>query len=202
MSAGTAPGLSPRGDYDLSNPVGSFVDVVRRVVVKPAEFFSRMPRRGTNAPLIFALICIEISTILGGLLRLTLGPQVVGGLRFAEQMGYGVGKFIAAIIFTPIGATIGLFIGAGILHLFVMLFVGEGNSGYEATFRVISYASVTSLVNWIPVVGGLLGLYGLYLTILGIREMHATTTARAALVLVPVYCVVVVAGVIFLSRLL
>ena len=144
MSAGTAPGLSPRGDYDLSNPVGSFVDVVRRVVVKPAEFFSRIPRRGTNAPLIFALICIEISTILGGFLRLTLGPQVVGGLRFAEQMGYGVGGFIAAIIFTPIGATIGLFIGAGILHLFVMLFVGEGNSGYEATFRVISYASVTS----------------------------------------------------------
>jgi hypothetical protein len=82
-----------------------------------------------------------------------------------------------------------------------MLFVGEGNSGYEATFRVVSYASVTSLVNWIPVIGGLLGLYGLYLTIVGIREIHATTTGRAALVLVPVYCVVVVAGVIFLSRL-
>ena len=57
----------PGGDYDLSNPVASFTEVVRQVVARPAEFFSRIPRRGNYlAPLIFALICIEISTILGG----------------------------------------------------------------------------------------------------------------------------------------
>ena len=90
-----------------------------------------------------------------------------------------------------------------------MLFVGAGNSGYEATFRVVSYVSVTSLVNWIPVIGGLLALYGLYLAVVGIREVHATTTGRAALVvLLPIGVIVllvlivaVVAGVAVLSSL-
>jgi hypothetical protein len=113
------------------------------------------------------------------------------------------------VILAPIGGTIGLFIFAAIAHLLVMLFVGEGNSGYESTFRVVSYVSVTSLVNWIPIIGGLLALYGLYLAIVGIKEMHSTTTGRAALVVVLpiglilllVLILVVVAGAVILSRL-
>jgi hypothetical protein len=200
---------SSGGDYDLSNPVGSFTDVVRRVVARPAEFFSGIPRRGNYlAPLIFALICIEISTILGGLLRLAWLTETTGGVRF-QGIAYGFGDFIADVILTPIGAAIGLFIFAAIVHLLVMLFVGEGNSGYEATFRVVCYVSVTSLVNWIPLIGGLLALYGLYLAVVGIREMHSTTTGRAALVvllpvgviLLVVLIIVLVAGAVFLSRL-
>ena len=68
---------------------------------------------------------------------------------------------------------------------------------------------MTSLVNWIPLIGGLLALYGLYLAVVGIREMHATTTGRAALVvllpigliLLVVLLVILVAGVVILSRL-
>ena len=211
MSVGTAPGSSG-GDYDLSNPVGSFTDVVRRIVTRPAEFFSSIPRRGNFlSPLVFALICIEISTILGGLLRLALRTEVAGGIRFegAGRYGYSFGSFLADVILAPIGGAIGLFVLAAIAHLFVMLFVGDGNSGYESTFRVVSYVSVTSLVNWIPLIGGLVALYGLYLAVVGIREMHSTTTGRAALVvllpigalLLLVLLFVVVAGAIVLGRL-
>ena len=201
---------SPGGDYDLSYPVGSFTDVVRRVVTRPVEFFSSIPRRGNLlAPLVFALICIEISTILGGLLRLALGIKAAGGVRFVGAGRYGFGEFIADVILAPIGGAIGLFILAAIAHLFVMLFVGDGNSGFGSTFRVVSYVSITNLVNWIPLVGGLLALYGLYLAIVGIREMHSTTTGRAALVvllpigalLLLVLVFVVVAGAVILSRL-
>jgi hypothetical protein len=200
---------SAGGDYNLSNPVGGFADVVRRVVARPAEYFSGIPRRGNYLPpLVFALICIEVSTILGGLLRLAWQTEAVGGLRY-QGVGYNVGSFIADVILSPIGAAIGLFIFAAIAHLLVMLFVGGGNSGYEATFRVVCYVSVTSLVNWIPVIGGLLALYGLYLAVVGIREVHATTTGRAALVvLLPIGVIVllvlivaVVAGVAVLSSL-
>jgi hypothetical protein len=209
MSVGTAP-EPPRGDYDLSNPVGSFTDVVRRVVTQPAEFFSSMPKRGNFvAPLIFALICIEISTILGGLLRLALRTEAAGGVRFEGVGRYGIGAFIADVILTPIGGAISLFVLAAIAHLFVMLFVGDGNSGFESTFRVVSYVSVTNLVNWIPFIGGLVALYGLYLAVVGIREMHSTTTGRAALVvllpigalLLLVLIFVLIAGAVILSRL-
>jgi hypothetical protein len=131
--------------------------------------------------LIFALICIEVSTILGGLLRLAWTTQAAGGVRF-QGADYGFGDFIASVILAPVGGTIGLFVLAAIAHLLVMLFVGGNNSGFESTFRVVSYVSVTNLVNWIPFIGGLLALYGLYLAVVGIREMHGTTTGRAALV--------------------
>jgi hypothetical protein len=132
----------------------------------------------------------------------------VGGLRFGGG-GYGFGSFLADVILAPVGGIIGLFVLAAIAYLFVMLFVGDNNSGFEATFRVVSYVSVTNLVNWIPILGGLLALYELYLAVVGIREMHSTTTGKAALVvllpigviLLIVLILVVVAGAVILSRL-
>lgn len=62
MRVQTASGASLQGDYDLQNPLGSFADVVRRVVAQPADFFPSLPRRGNFlGPLVFGLICITRS---------------------------------------------------------------------------------------------------------------------------------------------
>jgi hypothetical protein len=165
-------GVSAGAEFDYRDPVQSFLSTVQRVVLQPADFYRGILRRGDFLnPLIFAIICYEIFTILSGLLAL---------VGIGQQQGFG--GFIGSLILAPIFAAIGLFIGAGILHLLVMLIVGSGNSGYEATFRVGAYAAVTSLVSWIPFIGWIASLYGIYLAIVGIREVHATTTGRAALV--------------------
>jgi hypothetical protein len=88
------------------------------------------------------------------------------------------GWFLASIIVALILAGIGLFIGAGILHLLVMLIVGSRNAG----FRVVTYSAVTSLLSWVPFIGGILSLYGVYLSIVGIREINNNTTGKAAFV--------------------
>jgi hypothetical protein len=165
-------------EFDYQDPIQSFIATVQAVVLRPVDFFRGILRQGDFInPLIFAIICYEVAAILGGLLRLV-------GIGATNQ---GFGGFIVSIILAPIFAAIGLFIGAGILHLLVMLIVGSRNSGFEATFRVGAYAAVTSLVSWIPFIGGILALYGIYLGIVGIREMHNTTTGKAALVvLIPV----------------
>jgi hypothetical protein len=64
---------------------------------------------------------------------------------------------------------------------------------------VASYTQVTSLINWIPIVGPLLALYGLYLSIVGIREMHNTTTGKAALVILIPFAVVLVVALVVLA---
>jgi hypothetical protein len=99
----------------------------------------------------------------------------------------------------PIGGTIGLFVVAAIQQLLVRLVVGANNSGFGATFRVASYTQVTSLVNWIPIVGPLLALYGLYLSIVGIREMHNTTTGKAALVILIPFAVALLVALVVLA---
>src|ERR687896_2252121 len=203
MSVGSTSG----GDYNLSNPVESFVDIVRRVVLQPVGFFAALPRSGSLLnPLIFALICTEISAILGGILRLAgVGEGFLAGYGFQVPENQDFGEFIGSVIFAPIGGVIGVFVVAGIGQLVVRLVVGATNSGFGATFRVASYTGVTSLVSWIPIVGGLLSLYGIYLAVVGIREMHGTTTGKAVIVvLFPVILIlllgVLVAGAVFFSR--
>src|SRR5215216_4614256 len=173
-------------EFRYTDPVQSFISTVQRVVLQPVEFFRGILRQGDLInPLIFAIICYEVAAILGGLLSL---------VGFSGSRGFGA--FIISIILAPIFAAIGLFIGARILHLLVMLIVGSRNSGFEGTFRVGAYASVTSLVSWIPIIGLIASLYGIYLAIVGIREVHNTTTGRAAIV------VIIPAVVVFLLILL
>jgi len=171
-------------DFSLSEPVSSFVDIVRSVVLQPVAYFGEIPRRGNfTAPLLFALICLEISVILGGLLGLA-------GVGSGESHGVLLGR----AVFTPIAGVIALLAGTSVLHLLVKMIVGAENSGFEATFRVHCYAWVANLVGWIPLVGPLLSLYAIYLAFVGIRERHGTTTAKAMLVvLVPVGAILLLA---------
>jgi len=173
---------SSGGDYDLSDPVNSFVDVVRRVVVQPTSFFAELPRQGNFLnPLVFALICIEISVILVGLLTFV---DVPGGINwlFGARGDQGFLAFVGGVVLAPIAGAVGIVLTALLTHLLVVLVVGRGHSGFGATFRIVAYSSVTSLVGWIPFVGWIASLYRLYLATVGIREMHATTTGKALLV--------------------
>lgn len=161
-------------DFDLTRPVESFIPTARAVAFQPVAFFAAIPRqKGFANPLVFAIICAEVAAIIGGVLALTGGR--------------GVAFLVSSVVATAIGAAVGSFIIAGIAHLLVMWIIGPTNAGFEATFRTVTYASVTELVSWIPLIGGLLSLYGIYLAIIGIREVHQTTTGKAAtVVLIPV----------------
>ena len=185
------------GDFNISDPVNSFVDVVRRVLTGPADFFRSIARRGNFVnPLVFALICAVIYGVLNGLFTM-LGNIIKG----TSGVGGGIAGLFGSIVFTPILVALFLFVGAGIYHLLVLLLAGGSNAGYEATFRVGAYASAILIISWItslfniipiigPIIGGLLGLiigvYGVIIQVLGIREVHSTTTGRAvAIVLIP-----------------
>ena len=178
----TSRATTSGGDYNLSDPVNSFVDVVRRVVFQPAAFFAGLPRQGSLLnPLVFALICIEISVILVGLLTFLDVPGGITSL-FGARGNQGLLAFIGGLVLAPIAGAVGVFLTALVTHLLVMIVVGSGHSGFGATFRIVAYSSVTSLVGWVPFIGWIASLYRLYLATVGIREMHGTTTGRALLV--------------------
>jgi hypothetical protein len=190
-------------EFELSDPVNSFLDVVRSVVLQPVRFFAGLPRSGALLnPLLFALICIMISAILSSVLVLA-GVQENPGFNPNPQNAlpstFAPTSAVASIIFAPLGGTIGLFVVAAIQQLLVRLIVGANNSGFGATFRVASYTQVTSLVNWIPIAGPLVALYGLYLSIVGIREMHSTTTGKSALVILIPFAVGLLVALVVLA---
>lgn len=177
-AVGSAGGVT---EFSLSDPVGSFIATVRGVVLSPVQFFRGIRTSGDFVgPMVFALICSVISGILGAFISL------ISNLIFGNGAGAAVGGFFSTLFLTPIFTLIGLFIGAGIYHLLVMLLV-RPNAGFEGSFRVVAYSSVVQLVSWVPIIGGLLSLYIIVLDIFGMREVHGTTTGRAvAVILIPV----------------
>jgi hypothetical protein len=175
---------SAGGEFDYRDPVQSFVVTVRRLVLEPVAFFRGMNRQGDFVnPLVFAIICWEISAIIGGFLGV-LGSLVGLGAR---GVGEAIVSFLASLILTPIFAVVALFIGAGIIHLLVVLIARPMSTGFETTFRVIAYSNVTSLITWVPILGALVGsIWSIVLLVLGVREGHATSTGKAAvIVLIP-----------------
>ena len=177
-------GATDAEEFDISEPVRSLTRTVRAVLLKPTGFFRGVTSRGNLAnPLVFALVCILISFALAIIFN-----QVDLDTEVGLDAG-GVPAYIMAVLVTltvPVLVALYVYIVAGVYHLFVILFVRRSNAGFEATFKASAYAAAIALLTWIPVVGFLLRFYGLYLSIVGIRELHSTTTARAAaVVLIP-----------------
>jgi hypothetical protein len=135
-----------------------YFETGKNIIMKPVDFFKTMPvTGGYKDPLIFALIT---SVIMGlGLTIITLG---VGFL---------------AIIFAPIAVAISVFLAALLLLMCAKMVGGTGT--YEATMRVASYANIVNIIGWIPIVSIIGSIYGLVLMVLGMREIHKLTTAKA-----------------------
>jgi hypothetical protein len=197
---------SATAEFTYTDPVQSFVGTVRDMVTNPVGFFRGIARRGDYAnPLIFALVCTVISAAIGGFLGILYANLGIGG----TGVGEAVGGFVASMFFMPIIFAIALFVGAGILHLLVALIVKPADTGFEATFRVVSYANITELVSWVPVLGPLVAaVASIGLSIIGVREVHETTTGKAALVvlipaavglLVALFLIVVVGAALFFA---
>jgi hypothetical protein len=99
----------------------------------------------------------------------------------------GSGNFAILMgVLIPVAVLIGILFSSVAVHVSLML-AGGAREDFEATFRVICYASAPELFSAIPLIGGPVGLvWKIYLTFVGIRAVHETTTVRAAAaVLIP-----------------
>lgn len=220
-----SPSGGAAGEFNLSDPVQSFISTVRGVVLNPVGFFRGMRKSGDFVnPLVFAVICAFIGGTLSGIFQLIFPPSLPPALQNlqgdlppeAQQQfedaqaaaAPGIGDLLFSMFLTPVFVALGLFIGAGILYLLIMLIIGQSNSGYEATFRLAAYASITQLISWvapIPYVGGLIsflaGLYAFFLIAIGVREVHATTTGKAAIVaLIPATILLIILIIVIVIR--
>ena len=165
--------------------------MARGVLVEPAAFFAGLggPRPGrVKGPLVFAIICGVVSSPLALLLEpfnpLTRGQPGIGS-SFSSLYGNNpvaaVALAVLIVVLLPLFLVLGVYIGAAIQHLFVFLFVRE-RRGFWGTFPVVAYGGAAiSLFSWMPILGYLASIYGIYVTTMGLREMHETSTTRALL---------------------
>jgi hypothetical protein len=163
----------------------AFIETLQMVLTRPAEAFTVMRREGGfGEPLIYALIGGSVGAIVSFLF--SIGLQSLGVLTnqrnvLGAMAGMGIGS-IAFIILIPLFIIIGLFIGAGLIHLCLMI-VGGANQPFETTFRVLAFShGSTGVLQLIPICGGIIGgVWAIVVNCVGLARAHETETGRAVL---------------------
>ena len=197
-------GSTPWEDMASLGFFTAFFRTMKQVLFSPTEFFRNMPlSKGMGSPLLYGVIISFFGTTIGLLEQFALSG-FMGSSSQVEGMA-GVNFFQTAFLliyafFLPIMIAVGLFIGSGIFHI-CLLIVGAGKRGFEATFRVLSYASSSQAFALVPFVGGfIIVIYNLVLWTIGFRESHQTTTGRAFIaVLLPVIIISFLIGLLIVA---
>jgi len=199
-----ATGAPPGTAWEERGRIGFFnalVETTRQVLTGPGAFFRAMPvTGGVASPLLYAVVIGWVGLAAASFYQ-AIFYSVVGSrwAAFAEDrpelaafLGFvqGWAGFVAQLVFGGIFVVIGVFVAAGILHLMLLL-LGGATRGFEATFRVVSFAQATSLLLLVPfcgqVVAGVAVLWTLVLYVLGLAEAHRIGHGRALVaVLLPV----------------
>ena len=197
------PGESPALPWQERERLGiftAFVETVKLFVSAPDEAWRRTRETGGyGEPLLFAVLAGWAAVLVSTLYDILL-PKPWKNLLPAEFAGRealgprGVGAGCVAIV-APLLLAGALYVVAGVLHasLWVVGALRGSASGFEGTFRVVSYSMVSQVANVVPYVGWLVALvWGFYLQVKGAERLHRTTAGRAAAALVLPLAVVIV----------
>jgi hypothetical protein len=202
-AAGARSGL-PWDDRQQKGFFTAFIETLQMVLTRPAEAFTVMKREGGfGEPLIYGVVGGSVGAIVAFLFSLLLhsfGMFTDHRNPLGAMAGMGIGS-IGFIILVPLFIVIGLFIGAGVIHLCLMI-VGGANQPFETTFRVLAFShGSTGVLQLIPICGGLIaGVWAILVNCIGLARAHETDTGRAVLaVFLPV---IVCCGLGFIAALL
>lgn len=150
--------------------MSNFVDTLKKVLTNPEGFYSEMPTKGYKDPLDFAATNLIFLGLLLGILA----------YFFENPQGYGLIYFTFVMpIFMVICGIFYLFISGIIYFIFFKIFGGSGS--YEGTVRILSYLSPVAIFACIPLIGWIIGLYGIWLNIVGGKHVHNLTTVKSAI---------------------
>lgn len=181
-----------------------YIETWKEVMQRPSNFYREMPKTGGYTdPLTFAAISFIIYALLAALLTALFGSGMyMGGMyggiydgMYGSARGLGFFAILMTVIITPIAGIISLFIEAAILYIIYKILGGTGS--YEGTVRFISYATAVLVLSWIPIIGWIVGIYGIYLYIVGGMYVHDVSMARSAIaVLLPTLLVILLMAIV------
>lgn len=164
----------------------NFISDWKGVFTKPKDFFAATTMEYGKA-LKFAGINILIYSIGTAFITQTLRKTL-----FFNPLLLFVYIFISTFL--------GLFIFSFIMHCFFKIFGGKGS--YKESLGVRAYSLAISIFSWIPIVGIIAEIYGLYITVRGGEVKHELSLKKSiAAVIISIIIPLVLVTVIFATSL-
>ena len=192
---------------------GGMFETVKLALFQPSTFFQNYQFDGSiGRPLVFGLVVAWISMLFGVIWSLLFNASIMSAIsRYVPKTGNGalnqigsqfmfssIGGLVSLVV-APLLIVVGLFIMAGLYHLFLMM-VNGAKRGFETTFNVTCYSVSAKLFMLIPFCGGTVAwIYSLVISIIGISGAHETDGWKGAFaVLMPfVLCCCLILMVVF-----
>lgn len=165
--------------------VNAFFGTLKMVLLEPSLAFATMKTEGgMSEPIIYAMIggCAGFLVyLLFSVFVQSFGIMAGDRNPLAHLFGAGIG-IVFAVILIPVFLLFGIFLGAGLLHLCLML-VGGAKRSFETTLRVLCFTvGSTYPLLILPVCGGIIsGVWAIVLECIGLARAHETDTGRATL---------------------
>ncbi|WP_247648379.1 Yip1 family protein [Pseudodesulfovibrio sp. zrk46] len=182
---------------------------IKLILTSPRLFFSVMPVGGGLAkPLTFTILITMIQGFVQYFWSM-VGLSTSVGPDGADAMA-GVSQTLAPIVmllFMPALIAAGQFFITAVYHLLLKLMRAD-NSGFEGTFRALAYANAPIIVGIFPMpmpeieLGWMFcaAIWGLFLTITGLRYIHKTSYAKVIPVcLIPLLLAMIAGLMVFQS---
>ncbi len=144
------------------------------VLVRPQQFFTNGVAPGDQAPgLVFAVAVAVAYTV--GLFAFV--PSRVPAFALGPGVSAALALALVAVVIAP--ATLHL---TAALQTVILILTVPDRGGVSETVQVIAYAAAPCVVAGVPVPAVRAGcaLYAAALLVVGLRTVHTTTTARAA----------------------
>lgn len=191
------PGPSARRTVPFEDPAFSFfggmLETLKLSLFQPTRFFREYRMDGSiGRPMVFAIVVGWFATLVGLIWAMLFNASIMTMISqyvpahelprqdMLPQFLFSTAASVASLILAPIMIVIGLFIAAGLYHLFLLM-VSGANRGFESTFNVVAYTTSAKLFNIIPFCGGTIAwVYGLVIAIIGLSEAHETDGWKGA----------------------
>lgn len=162
-------------------------ETIKAVLTNPSETFARMKREGgAGTPIFYLVLWGTVGSVVGvayQFLLHVLTPSLASEpaqVAVLQQMGITGTMMIGYMFIMPIFMLLSGYVGAGILHLSLMI-CGGAKQAFETTLRTYCYAQGSaSMLQVIPGCGALVsGIWALVATCIGISRTHEISTGRA-----------------------
>ena len=118
------------------------------------------------------LVMVVVFAVLGNVVDEGPPPELVAFMPL---------QMLPGMVLAPFQILLGLFINTAVLHVCLMI-LKLGKKGFESTFRTVCYAGAVQALMLIPILGWFVApIWGIVVTIIGLREVNNTTTGKATL---------------------
>ena len=156
-------------EFEPEHFFDTFIEVARRLIVQPREFFRQLPgSKPLRNPVVFLMACSFLTAL------------------FVANARSGGFELFLLLCCANVCSTI---LGSMVMHILTKRLY-RSQAPFGSTLRVLAYASLMDTVSWIPLLGPFAYFYGLYLVFVGIQEQHRLTPKQAALTVAIIVCIV------------